>query len=348
MSELLKLWDSDYISSVPSLHRIGRDIIERLLEFSEVLPPFPHDELTVKLHGKSTCDIEGTLKLVIEDLISSRDVNVSEFINRTSDPFATAADVIASIINPTTHLDMSSPYQCLYGALDIPMTKKGLEKCNYSAKEYENSKKFLISDKIWTTTFTPPGAITHSHMDYYGRHQYFVHLFGKKLWLLWPPTAKNLEIFSNFHTRLSAHDTTIRCIGELEGLQLYYCKPGEVFVLQPNVIHACMCFATSSHTGTWVWALDTMSEAMRMIDWGINWLKLRSGDVGSSVECAKQEIYVLESDIISLKLLIDRNTSRDMDFSNELSRIQNFQGALNDVRKLYNIRSNNKRKRGGG
>ena len=227
------------------------------------------------------------------------------------------------------------------------MTKNGLSKCNYSAKEYEHSSKFIIPNKVWTTAFTPSGAITHPHMDYYGRHQYFVHLFGKKLWLLWPPTVKNLQIFSSFHTQLSAEDTTIRCTSELEGLQLYYCKPDEVFVLQPNVIHACMCFATSSHTGTWVWALDTIGEAMRMIDWGINWVKSKAVAVGPSNISARNKIFVLGSDISSLKVLVDRN-GMDRDLASERSRIQEIEDNLNSVKKIYNFRNNKKRKRGWG
>jgi glyoxylase-like metal-dependent hydrolase (beta-lactamase superfamily II) len=55
---------------------------------------------------------------------------------------------------------------------------------------------------------TPPGAITHTHMDHYGREQYFAHLFGEKIWLLWPPSAKNLEIFGKYHMQSTPEDLT--------------------------------------------------------------------------------------------------------------------------------------------
>ena len=144
----------------------------------------------------------------------------------------------------------------------------------------------------------------------------------KKLWLFWLLTVKNLEKFSAFHTQLAAPDTTIRCINELEGLQLYYCKPSEIFVLRLNVIHACICFATSSHTGTWVWALDAMPEGKRLVEWGISWVKSRAG----------------------LVELIDRNPS-NANCENKKACILHNENALNKLKKLYNI-CNNKRKRG--
>ncbi len=79
-----------------------------------------------------------------------------------------------------------------------------------------------------------------------------VHLFGHKLWLVWPPTDKNLEIFSKYHTQRPASNLTLRCLQELEGLQSFYTTIEQAFVLQPNVLHACLCIGTSAHTGTHV------------------------------------------------------------------------------------------------
>jgi hypothetical protein len=45
-------------------------------------------------------------------------------------------------------------------------------------------------------------------MDHYGREQYFAHLFGEKIWLLWPPSAKNLEIFGKYHMQSTPEDLT--------------------------------------------------------------------------------------------------------------------------------------------
>jgi len=73
-------------------------------------------------------------------------------------------------------------------------------------------------------TLTPPWAIIHTHMDYYSCNQYMVHLFGHKIWLLWPPTEKNLAIFGLHHMQLPNSDTTLRCIQELKGLQVFYAR----------------------------------------------------------------------------------------------------------------------------
>lgn len=94
-----------------------------------------------------------------------------------------------------------------------------LKMCHYVVERFEDGKDNYVPKKVWTTTFTPPRAITHMHMDFYGRHQYMVHLFGHKLWLLWPPTPKNMEIIWSNHTQYVEPE---RCINEMEGLQVFY------------------------------------------------------------------------------------------------------------------------------
>jgi len=110
--------------------------------------------------------------LVIQDLLQSQNVNVLEFIHRVAEPNVTVANVLASMLDPSTLCNMQTADQQLYGALDIPMSKKGLGRCNFIVSEYVDTKKYYIPKKLWTTTYTPSGAITHTHMDYYSCHQF--------------------------------------------------------------------------------------------------------------------------------------------------------------------------------
>jgi len=98
----------------------------------------------------------------------------------------------------------------------------------------------------------------------------------------------------------------MQCIQELEGLQLYCAESEQVFVLQPNVLHACMCIATSAHIGTWVWMYENLNKSMELVRWGINWVKSRSGEVGSA-EVMVEEIKTLELEIDAWKEFVEIN-----------------------------------------
>lgn len=205
------------------------------------------------------------------------------------------------MVSATTYCEMS-PERRIYGALDIPMSKNGLGMCQYVATPYNTQENSLVPNKLWTTTFTPLGGITHTHMDYYGRHQYMVHLFGRKVWLLWPPTPENLKKFAPFHTQFPETDLTSWCIDELEGLQVLYCTDEQAFVVKPNVFHACLSIGTSGHSGTWVWTLPGYEDSFRMVSWGLNWMK---GKLGTD---APPGDYEGELDTIQSKL----NSWRDL------------------------------------
>ncbi len=168
--DVLDQWRSSPISRIPSLHDVGKAIIRKLLSYSPL--PIPTDGSLIKILGPPNRDsIPPSMRLVMKDLLQPGQHNVCDFIGRSPEIGVTGEDVVSSLLLSSTLVDMNSPDRRLYGALDIPMTKTGLSQCKYKASEYTDSAEYLVSDKIWTTAFTPPGAITHVHMDHYGRHQ---------------------------------------------------------------------------------------------------------------------------------------------------------------------------------
>jgi hypothetical protein len=276
IKHLLKKWDAPSISVIPKLHEVGKRIIEKLLDASTALPPNPiNDSLVILLGKPKRTSAVPTIRLVLTDILQAKDPNVTEFISRTSEVGIGALDVIASMMNPSTYCDMQSSERRLYGALDIPVTTDGMGLCGYTVEGYKDGKVNYVPRKEWTTTFTPPGAITHTHMDFYGRYQYMIHLFGIKLWLLWPPTPKNLEILWSNHTQYTDPDLTERCIDEMEGLQLFYATEEQIFVVKPNVLHACVSVGICGHSATWFWRMETYQESLRMVEWGLNWLRAK-------------------------------------------------------------------------
>jgi len=262
LHRVIEIWDSHPISSIKSLHSVGSTILRKL---SSLPNSIPVDESLIKILGKPTRgSIAPSLRLVGNDLLAGKDHNVFEFITRSPEGGISGLDIMLSMANVLTLCDMNSPERRLYGALDIRLTEAGIKLCGYRATPYDGDKRFLVDPHHWTVTLTPAGAISHTHMDYYGRHQFFVHLFGHKIWLVWPPSQKNLEIYGKYHTQTTPLDLTSRCIDELEGLQVFYTTKEQAFVMMPNVLHACISISMSSHLGAWVliivcWSLNTIS-----------------------------------------------------------------------------------------
>ncbi len=147
----------------------------------------------------------------------SKDHNIIEFITLNPEIGISGVNIMLSMTNLLTMCDMNSPECRLYGVLDIRLSKNGIKLCQYQATPYDNNKRFLVNPEHLTVAFTLPAAITHTHADYYGCHQLFVHLFGHKIWLLWPPTQINLDLYGKYHTQTTPVNLTSRCIDEFNG-----------------------------------------------------------------------------------------------------------------------------------
>jgi len=183
--------------------------------------PFPtSDSLMIKFIGSTKCgNIPPSMGPLLNNLLQPGFHNMWNFINRISESGVTGKDVLASFIIPSMLLEMTSPERHLYGALDIPMTKYGLKVCKYKVSDYLQDKKYLISDRAWMTmTFTMSGAITNTHMNYYGHCQYIVHLFSQKLWLLWPPTKKTSKASQNSTHSQQPYFTLPKWIGRFAAI----------------------------------------------------------------------------------------------------------------------------------
>ena len=141
--------------------------------------------------------------------------------------------------------------------MNIPVSDNSLGLCSFNATPYSHDATSTIDDSAWLTVWTSPGAISQLHMDHYGTTQYFVHLFGQKLWLTWPPTAHNLVFLDSLHPQKAHLNRTKICLENLEKLELFLVKePGQAFVLKPNTIHICMSISRSCHSAIRVWSLD--------------------------------------------------------------------------------------------
>jgi hypothetical protein len=220
------MWSSDPIKSTTPMLPVGTSILQELLSLPQVLKKSPEDDSTVILLETSTNPASGgspTLGHVIRDLMHplADDHNIFDFVNRYGDPDVEYPEFFISMLRATEGHAWDDSRR-LYGALHIQSSKDGIGSCHLGSYPFSSEQNSLVDDAGWVSTWTPPAAISHTHMDYYGSMQYTIHFYGKKLWILWPPTQRNLAWFSLRHKKRADANLTLDCIRNLEGLQLNF------------------------------------------------------------------------------------------------------------------------------
>ena len=215
--------------------------------------------------------VRPTISLILEDTRAAAEFNAVDFITRLPEEGVSMANFMDSMYSVLSTRPWG-PGTRVYGLFDVPATANGIGACEINAHPFHTDPS-CITENGWTTVWTPPGGITHPHMDFYGVAQYMVHFHGEKLWLLWPPTPKNLEWYSRHHRQVSSESLTILAIQHLEGLHVHYFdgKSEDAFLVYPNYIHAVLSISDSAHCGTRVWRISDFDTAERIIQWGIQW-----------------------------------------------------------------------------
>lgn len=241
-------------------------------------------------------------------------------------------------------------FRRLYSALNVPGTtaaKLGLKASKLVPAPYDLDPTYLFQTNrgggfAWETALTPPGSITHTHADFFGSGQYMVHIEGKKLWLLWPPTDHNLKQMVPLENKPTKPSATLHAIQKLEGLQLLYVeKPLHTFIIPPNYYHACLSLATSAHAGIRYWSYSTFKEAARIIDFHLKWRKdtARFSDVPEALQLFK----ALEDDELGWwRILADKNPNDS--FTPTVTAF--IQETADQIRRFRLALSTGKRKRG--
>jgi hypothetical protein len=170
------------------------------------------------------------------------------------------------------------PHMRMFGAFDIPFSSQGMQQCSFKVETcYATDPLSTFNPHVrwassWTTALTPPGAITHTHFDGFGCSQYMVHFWGKKLWLFWPPTDKNLAIYGPLHLQAPLWDRTESCVQQMEGLQvLYLDEEPTAFVVGPNTLHAVISITECAHAGIPFSSYSHFQESARIMNWFVKW-----------------------------------------------------------------------------
>jgi hypothetical protein len=118
---------------------------------------------------------------------------------------------------------------------------------------------------LWGSCIVPMGAITGPHTDYSGCSQLIQHIQGRKLWLCWPPTTHNLDIYLRKRLSGNLNLLTEDAIDILEDMELLLLDDDQMcFTLPGGTIHAVLTFTTSCHTGLKLWRVEDLEVAKEM------------------------------------------------------------------------------------
>lgn len=195
IASLLREWTSGPTLRVSPLYALGFQILDftaRNINQSQLYPG--NQDIISLIPGGHVSQKPPSIQLVLKDLQQDKDHNVFDFVRLENAPHCGLLEVVHSMIDVLGH--GAWPHQkSLYGALNIPSSSSGIGRCDLRPSPYNTDAISHVEDDSWLSVLTAPSS-THPHIDYYGALQYVVHFFGKKLWLLWPPSTHNLEVFA--------------------------------------------------------------------------------------------------------------------------------------------------------
>jgi hypothetical protein len=200
----------------PTLHDQGSRILLKLAALSFPVPSYQFDgpELVkhIKIIHHDTGNVKPNMHNVLKDLTEAgaKNGHISTINFRKNGP----ADhnpieiVLKSIILSGGRYDSPAEGVNQLGALTIPASKSGLgsidllpkqvKDCTevvYELRNADNKKSNKNLVPFWASCLNPMGAITGPHTDYSGSSQVIQHIEGRKIWLCWPPTPHNLDIY---------------------------------------------------------------------------------------------------------------------------------------------------------
>lgn len=175
--------------------------------------------------------------------------------------------------------DPHDPENRPYCVWDLPVTVDGdLVKLISIPEQYQNGhvyQTYKDGNLEITSTITPPGTISEPHIDQSGSGSLLTELLEGKLFVIWPPTPKNLSWFSN---KYGLYSGTIfeAALEALERPHCIYLEQGASYILRPGHIHGVLTATTAAIAGVPVVHRDLRSDADTGIEWETKLIEQRS------------------------------------------------------------------------
>jgi hypothetical protein len=337
LTEIKNLWN---ISGRNGTERRkgGNRIMDALIENADRLEftdsEYQREELGIRIENGlfyKNPQHPPTLPLILEDIYKKPAGNIVDLVDvktgfRSESQEITGLSLIASMMEQMgSNVEMDSK-----SALSIVPTRNGLGKTKFTFPPWVKGK--TTTDK-WRTALCLPGSLTGVHADYWLTGQLIQHIFGTKLWLLWPQTTENIEQNTWPYVRESEDGfcDTIDAIKNTKSLLVYFCTQPATFLLPPHCRHAVFTFEVSAHTGLrlchggWKTDLDLISS------WILGHMK---DEADKTREGESQAIYVdhtklLVKEVVEDLLLWNEWASKNKSERDILDSLASFTEALN-------------------
>ena len=191
----MKGWSSPPFNLLPCW-RDGQLVLNALAQHPTAIPEYdrtiPYTDLTFAE--------EPTLSHVLEDLFQTpfKELSIiNQGMRQSPDSGLTKAQFMANFIEADA-IRVQSAATWLYSIVNPCFQQRGLHWCRLQAPGFLDSAGTIVESVddgiLWGSTLVPLGTFTDIHFDYNGQAQLMVGIKCLKLWLIWPPTPKNLGV----------------------------------------------------------------------------------------------------------------------------------------------------------
>ena len=235
-------------------------------------------------HGRSdTIARANTFLLIREEVqgakpstIRFRDLISTDEVRQKRTEFLNWFEKFEKNVGCSPHDPNTKPY-CIW---DLTLDTNGeLRKLISIPDRYRQGYVWKINghSAAFSVTITQPGSIAEPHVDQSGSASLLNELLGRKLFVVWPPTPKNLEWFSDKYGSFSGSIFDIA----LEQLEEPYClvlEQGVYDLLPPGHFHGVLSPTNSAIAGVPIVHSNLREIAERVMKWESDLIeRLRQG-----------------------------------------------------------------------
>lgn len=286
------MWSS--ISHATVQHSEGLYAISKLVQLD--VPP----ELQLN-YSSGFKHRQPDLQLILYDIFHQERLGIlDQSVGSMRDDSVGCLELIASLLEGTASAHQAGR---VLSAFTVKPTSAGLELCGLQAAQGHSLGITTTTHRLkeYDSVVSTAGAITCPHIDSPLSASTIFTIFGHKLWFVWPPTEKNLTIYSPCLEHLPPTTSGLLryCLDRLEGLQTWISRPGEAFLLAPGVIHAIVTLENCSITGYKLFqheAVDTM-EAL-----SCSFLKMNHAYIPYDIDRVMTTLSEMKADAQSIRL----------------------------------------------
>ena len=274
------------------VHDEGKRILLKLAGRSSPIPSWPQvpklQNIQIVHASTDHLQLKPDISDVLADLIRAgkarTHMSVTNFVLDGAADHVPVKTVLKSLVISGDHYDLVEGKRVVQlGALTIPASCDGLDGVELLPKQVQDCRAIVYQEKnaetdeqnaetdeqnpvpSWESCLVPTGCITGPHMDYCGCSQLIQHIEGRKLWLCWPPTPRNLDIYLRQHLTGHLAFPTEEAIDQLEGMELILLDSKQTcFIMPGGTIHAVVTFTKSCHTGLKLWRMGDLKVAIGM------------------------------------------------------------------------------------